>query len=496
MSKSISVLFLFSLSFIFSIEAQNNHQKQIDSVLDICYKRGIFNGNALVIKDAKVIYSTQKGFTDGSKTIPLADNSMFNIGSIAKEFNAVGIMMLKEKGLLNLEDKISKYQLGLPAWSNKITIKHLLQYTSGLPSIDWENVHNADEVYNNLKQLKALAFEPGTGYLYSNNNVFLQRRIIEKVTGKTFNRFLQEDILQPVGMNNSVIDHQYENPDFVIGFNSKGINDEKKPMVFSGWVCPSINDFAKWVNQLMSYQLVSKESVYQLFEAYSKESQSALGNGMFTDGELTSYYHHGSSRSYEAIVYYDLENDILAILMTNSKGLKIGEIAEAIIHVAKDEDFTIPHKSIYLTIREKTYENVDQGIALYHDLKKNDFNTYNFSDQWELARLAYKLFEKKQSDHAMQILRLLVAEIPKKSEEAISYLAARILAENQVQDAILINQLLSDKFPSGKTHGNLGDVYYNNKQFTKALSHYQKSIALQPDNIHSQERIIEIKSMK
>jgi len=494
MNKSILGFLLFSLSFVFQLSAQKKYKSKIDSVLEICHKRGIFNGNALIIKDKQIIYQDEKGFTDGSKTTTLTESSMFNIGSIAKEFNAVGIMMLKEKGLISLDDKLSKFQLGLPDWSNKVAIKHLLQYTSGLPSIDWDNVHNEEEVYNDLKQLKALAFEPGTSYIYSNNNVFLQRQIIEKVTGKTFTQFLQENILQPIGMTNSVIDHQYGNPNFVIGFNSKGVNDKKLPKTFSGWVCPSINDFSKWVNALMSYQLISKESVYQLFEAYSKESQSALGNATFVDGKLISYYHHGSSRSYEAIVYYDLKEDILTILMTNSKGLKIGEIAETIINLVKGEDFVIPHKSIYLTIREKTYESIDKGIAVYYDLKKNDFDTYNFSDPLELARLAYKLFEKKQNENAMKILELLVSELPKTSEEIINYLASRILNENQTEQSILVYQLLVNHFPSGTTYRDLGDAYYKGKQFENALSNYQKSVELQPENVNVQKRIQEIKN--
>ncbi len=495
MYKYTLIFSLILLSFTFQLSAQNKHQFQIDSILDICQKRGIFNGNALVIKDEKVIYRAERGFTDASKTKTLSKNSMFNIGSISKEFNAIGIMMLKEKGLLNLDDKISKYQLGLPDWSNKISIKNLLQYTSGLPSIDWDNVHNDNDVYNDLKNLKTLEFEPGKGYLYSNNNIFLQRRIIENITGKTFNQFLKQNILEPIGMNNSVIDHQYENPDFVRAFNSEGVNDEKRQLTMSGWVCPSIDDLAKWVNQLISYHIISKESLYLLFEAYSKESQSALGNGTFTNKELTTYVHHGSSRNYESIVYYDIQEKAMIILMTNSKSLKIGEIAQAIMHIVKDEEFEAPQKSIYLTIREKTYENVDKGIAYYKTLKKSSFDNYNFSNQLELARLSYKLFEKNKNEDAIKILKLLVSELPQKSEKTLEYLGGVILNENQVDKSISVYQLMVDKFPSGKSYSGLGDAFYKDKQFKKALSNYQKSLELQPENENSKKMILEIEKI-
>ncbi|WP_143569712.1 serine hydrolase [Tenacibaculum agarivorans] len=495
MYKNTLIFFLFVSSFTFQLRAQNNHSTQIDSLLEVCHKRGIFNGNALVIKNDETIYRAEKGFTDGSKMKKLSEKSIFDIGSISKEFNAVGIMMLKEKGLLSLNDKLSKYQLDLPDWSNKISIKHLLQYSSGLPQVNWEAVHSDSDVYKRLQNLKALKFEPGTGYLYSNNNIFLQKRIIEKITGKTFDQFLKQDILQPIGMNSSVIDHQYGNPDFVRGFNSKGINDKKLELKMSGWVCPSIGDLAKWGNQLLSYNIISKESLYQLFEAYSKESQSALGNGTFSNKELTSYVHHGSSLSYESIIYYDVQEKVMIVLMTNSKSLKIGDIAEAIMHIVKNENYEVPQKSVYLTIREKTYQNVDEGIAYYKSLKKSNFDTYNFSNQWELARLSYKLFEKNQSKSAIKILELLVSELPKKSEETIAYLGGRILNENQIDTSILIYQLMIKEFPSGKSYSGLGDAYYKDKQFKKALFNYKKSLELEPENEKSKEMILKIEKM-
>ena len=495
MNKLFLIFSIIFLSLTSQLNSQNYHKAQIDSLLDICHKRGIFNGNALVLKNENLIYRAEKGFTDGSKTKTLNKNSMFNIGSISKEFNAVAIVMLKEKGLLNLDDKISKYQLGLPDWSSKISIKHLLQYSSGLPLVDWDNAHSDNDVYNDLKNLTALEFEPGKGYLYSNNNIFLQRRIIEKITGKTFNQFLKVNILQPIGMNNSVIDHQYENPDFVRAFNSEDVNDEKLPLTMSGWVCPSIDDLAKWANQLLSYNLISKESLHQLFETYSEESQSALGNGTFTNKELTSYVHHGSSRSYESIVYSDLQEKTMVVLMTNSKSLKIGEIAEAILNIVKDEDYEIPQKSVYLTIREKTYNNVDDGIAYYKSLKKSNFDTYNFSNQWELARLSYKLFEKNQNKDAIKILELLVSELPIKSEETLEYLGSRILNENQVDKSISVYQLLVAKFPSGKSYSGLGDAYYKDKQFQNALYNYKKSLKLEPENENAKKMSLQIEKM-
>ncbi len=488
------ICFITLLGLSSKLNAQNNHTTQIDSLLDICYKRGIFNGNALILKEGKIIYKAEKGFIDGEKTKVLDENSIFDIGSISKEFNAVGIMMLKEKGLLNLNDKISKYQLGLPNWSGKITIENLLQYSSGLPLVDWDNIHSDKEVYESLKNLKYLEFEPGDGYLYSNNNIFIQKLIIESITGKTFNEFVEQEILQPLGMDDSVIDHQYDNPNFTRAFNDTFINDDKLELKMSGFVCPSINDLAIWTSQLLSYSLISKESLYQLFETYSEGGQSALGNGEFANGELVSYEHHGSSLNYESIVNFNLEDKSMIILMTNSKSLKIGEIREAITHILKEEDFEIPQKSVYLTIREKTYDDVEEGIAYYRTLKKSSFETYNFSSEWELARLSYKLFEKNQNGDAIKILELLISELPIKSEETLGFLGSRILSENQVDKSILVYKLMVAKFPSGNSYSGLGDANFKKNQIEDALYNYRKSLEIEPKNENSKKMISKIEN--
>ena len=133
---------------------QSMNQTLIDSLMKVSYERGIFNGNVLVAKKNKIIYQAEFGYSDASKSKELNRNSIFNIGSIAKEFNAVAIMLLKEQGLLNLDDKISKFELQLPAWSNDVSVRHLLQYTSGLPRINWNSVKNDQDIYTDLRNIK------------------------------------------------------------------------------------------------------------------------------------------------------------------------------------------------------------------------------------------------------------------------------------------------------------------------------------------------------
>ena len=141
------------------LKKEDIYHSQIDSLIKIAYERGIFNGNILVVKNNEILYQNEFGYTDASKTTKLNQNSVFNIGSIAKEFNAVAIMMLKEQGKLSLDDKLSKFDLGLPKWAETVTVRHLLQYTSGLPRINWKTVKNDQDMLTDLRNLKKLSFD-------------------------------------------------------------------------------------------------------------------------------------------------------------------------------------------------------------------------------------------------------------------------------------------------------------------------------------------------
>ncbi|WP_338764522.1 serine hydrolase [Bernardetia sp. ABR2-2B] len=438
------------------------YHSQIDSLMKVSYERGIFNGNILVVKNTKILYQNEFGYTDASKTNKLNQNSVFNIGSIAKEFNAVAIMMLKEQGKLSLDDKLSKFDLGLPKWAETVIVRHLLQYTSGLPRINWNTVKNDQDIFTDLRTLEKLNFDAGTDYFYNNNNVFLQRRIVEKVSGMSFNDFVKKNILVPTEMNNSIIDPNSQNPQFVNSFSNDLVNDEPMDIEFTGWVCPTINDMQKWIVSLHSGELISKESLITLSEAYSENSQSALGNGFVENNDLVIHRHHGSSSNYEVFTHYNKKENLIVILMTNNKNSKLQDIIQAVENISKGESFEIPKKSIYLTIRQKSYENVEEGIKLYNDLKENDFETYNFSDENELNQLGYKLIEKEQIEDAIKIFQLLISEFPN----------------------------------SSNPYDSMGEAYYLNGNTDLALLNYKKSLELNPTNSNAEKMIEKIESEK
>ena len=470
MDKIKTLLFITSVIIFTSCQNEKYHKatdlpdtliKNIDSLMKVSYNRGLFNGNVLVARNNDILYQNEFGFTDASKSKKLSKNSIFNIGSIAKEFNAVAIMILNERGLLNLDDKISNFELQLPEWSNTISIRHLLQYTSGLPRINWNKVKNDKDIYTELRKIKNLNFKPGTDYLYSNNNIFLQRRIVEQVSKMSFNDFIQENLLNPGNLTSTIIDADTQNPELVTAFNNAFVNDRAMDIEFSGWVYPTANDMYKWLINLHSGLFISNESLLSLFDSHSKKSSSALGFGVIENDNLLFHQHHGSSFNYESFIHYNAREDLSIILMTNNKNRKLREITESIENILKGASFSIPQKSYYQAIREVCYDNTYEGIKLYKNLKKKHFLEYNFSNENGLNQLGYDLIEKKQIKNAISIFKLLISEFPN----------------------------------SSNAYDSMGESYFLNNQFELSKKNYQKSLELDPENKNAEKMISRIKKI-
>lgn len=332
MSTIIQKVKIIGFTFILILSTNFYSQKnQIKSNLDTLFQKKIeakaFNGNVLIVEKGKIIFQKAFGNADASNTTKLNTDYRFHIGSIAKEFNAVGIMMLKEQGKLKLEDSISKFLPELPAWANKIKIIHLLQYTSGLPQIKWKEVNQDSDNMAFLKSTSSLDFEPGTKYDYNNNNVFLQRRIIEKITNMSFSTFVIKKILFPIGIKNAIVDPDEKEKLLAKSFNNNGKQDDLKYNI-SGWTALNLNDFYKWSEAINKFQIITAESTLQLFAPFSSESQTGLGEGNIQNGKVTNHRHDGAAFNYQALLVSNPNSTI--ILMTNNKQNNLDEISNSI----------------------------------------------------------------------------------------------------------------------------------------------------------------------
>lgn len=285
--------------------------ERIDSLMVTANQAGDFNGNILIARNDKVIYEASFGFSDSTKTM-LKDTDKFLIGSIYKEIPGVSIMQLHERNLLSLNDRLSEYFPGLPNWAENITIHHLLQYMSGLPKVNWGRHREVsdDVLINDLEEITKLEFKPGEGYLYTNYSPFLLAKIVERVTNRSFTDYVQENILSPNGLNQTVFKNQFpyiNREAMAISLNAEYKEDYppfeiNTPLfLFS----TTTKDLYKWVQSLHAFEIIREESVKTLAEpAQIKDEniQSLLGTVKFAEGRLVEHSHHGSSGNYESLL--------------------------------------------------------------------------------------------------------------------------------------------------------------------------------------------------
>src|SRR3569833_1060640 len=203
---------LFSLFFSclsFSAPAlQNDLSTKIDRIMHTLVKDKNFSGVVVVAKDGKPLYKKAFGFADFENHLPNRLDTKFCIGSYSKVFTAAAIMKLQELGKLNISDKLNKYISDFPQ-ADKITIIDLLQHTSGIKreQIDDDEAsrkhYTTAEIIDSLKKYP-LDFEPGTKQSYSNGGYAVLARIVEIASGKSYAKFLKENIFNPAEMQNTL----------------------------------------------------------------------------------------------------------------------------------------------------------------------------------------------------------------------------------------------------------------------------------------------------
>jgi CubicO group peptidase (beta-lactamase class C family) len=395
-SRLIATL-LFSTSFLWG---QDNAEK-IGTLMDAAHRRGVFNGNVLVHQGSKMIYEGSFGYVDASRSAPLSSNNSFYIGSIAKEFNGAGILLLSQQGKIKLAGKVSQYLPGYPAWAETIEIRHLLNYTSGLPDIPDSS---EDVTRQAVLQVTKLVFEPGKAYLYSYANVFLQQRIIEKITGLSYEAFMFSQILEPCGVT--------ERSDSVIHKTAMPFSNNFKPVEFDAFVNRSAvftaTDLYNWTTCLATGKVLDDTSVRELGQSFGS-GESSLGTAKFDGTRLLTHEHQGSGYNNEALVFSDAGEKTTIVLLTNSQNFKLYDLKDAILAILDGQSYTAPKKSIYLDIREGLAADFKQGLAEYFRLRRDHSDAYDLAaEPMDLISTGKYLLRRNKFEEARAIFELSI----------------------------------------------------------------------------------------
>ena len=244
-----------------------------------------------VVRDGKVVFARGYGLADIEHQIPISTKTVFNLHSLSKSFVAMSVVMLVKQGKLSFDDDVRKYIPELPDYGKPITIRHLLQHTSGLPDVEnlIQNVGWRDDERITQEQLlelivhqKALNCPPGEAFSYTNSVMVLLPLVIKRVTGKTMREFMQENIFTPLGMKNS----QYrDEPRTIIQNRANGYHEDKdrgyvQSRSASNAVFTTVEDLARW-DQNFYTGAVSGKEVFDWMQTPTKLPSGELtGHGM------------------------------------------------------------------------------------------------------------------------------------------------------------------------------------------------------------------------
>ncbi|UMQ43340.1 beta-lactamase family protein [Chryseobacterium sp. Y16C] len=298
-----------------------------DEVINNYYRKGKFNGSILIAQNDKVIIDTVFGYRDLDQKVELTKETPFYIASLSKPFTAIAIFQLAEKRLLSLDDDAVKFVDDIPSYAHHITIKQLLNHTSGIR--DYENRLTKKDLINNevihwLQNQDGLAFKPGTKFQYSNSGYIILSLIIEKISGVSYARFLKENIFDLLQMHHTtVFESNTVIPDKAIGYNKdKKVDDYSILTTGDGGIYATAEDLYELDKALRTNQLLSEEStklLYQTPPILEDGTHSEYGSGWFiekSDGSMIAQ-HTGGLAGFRSLFWRDLKNGNTIIALTN-----------------------------------------------------------------------------------------------------------------------------------------------------------------------------------
>ena len=266
--------------------------------------------------------------------VPVAPKTIFQSGSVGKQFTATAVMLLVEEGKIGLEDPLSKYFDSGPSWWKDVTIRELLSHTAGFTDypkdFDLRKDYSEEDL---LKIVEAIppAYPPGTGWAYSNLGYVTLGILIHKVSGQYFGDFLQERVFKPLGMSTTRIISEAD----IIPNRAAGYRLEKGQIKNQEWVSPSANstadgslyftilDLAKWDAVLYTEKVLKESSKRQMWTVAAlrdgKPNRAGYGFAWFVDSRNGHRLvgHDGRWQGFTTHIARYLDDGLTIVILTN-----------------------------------------------------------------------------------------------------------------------------------------------------------------------------------
>ncbi|QDK78275.1 beta-lactamase family protein [Spirosoma sp. KCTC 42546] len=360
-ANSVTSLFILTLLLNSFAQAQTNSPALVDKELTTLFASiPDFSGVVLIADKGKPVYEKAFGYKNFETKAPITTSSIFELASVSKQFTAMTILMLKQEGKLAYDDLIEKYIPGLPYPG--ITIRHLLNHTSGLPDYQdvmdkhWDKskvANNADNIAYLIQYHPAKLAEPGAKYQYSNTGYMLLASITEKASGQDFIEFCRARIFKPVGMTHTDIrtrEAKIKLPDMAWGYmyvpdKKRYVRADSFPEFnYAIWlgnrkgpgrISSTAGDLLKWDRALYTNKLVSQQTL-----------QEAFTPAELNDGSLTHYgfgweikqndklgkvvWHDGDNPGYKTQIMRYIDVDKTIIVLCNNAHEKLPTILKTL----------------------------------------------------------------------------------------------------------------------------------------------------------------------
>jgi CubicO group peptidase (beta-lactamase class C family) len=334
------------LLFVTPGVAQDDISAKADRYIkDQMQKQQIPGLSLAVIKAGQIILAKGYGFANVEHQVPVKPETIFQSGSVGKQFTATAVMILVEEGKIKLDDSISKYLDNTPKSWKGITVRHLLTHTAGMimypENLNLREDYTEDELLNHAASIP-LTFQPGEKWSYSNLGYFVLGIMISKLTGKFYGDFIQERIFKPLGMNTARVINEAD----IIPNRAAGYRLENGKLKNQEWFSPTFNstadgslyltvlDMAKWDAALYGEKILKPSSLEQMWTPVKLNDGKTYpyGLGWFLD-EVQGHrliHHAGGWQGFTSVIWRYVDDKLTIVVFANLAQANPGTIADEV----------------------------------------------------------------------------------------------------------------------------------------------------------------------
>ncbi|GAA0869669.1 hypothetical protein GCM10009116_15050 [Brevundimonas basaltis] len=347
--------------------------ERMDQVVRASVEAEQFSGSVLVARDREILLDRGYGLANREWNIPNDGDTKFRLASVTKQFTAVAVMILHERGLVDLDAPVKTWLPDAPAAWDDVTVRHLLTHTSGVPSFtsfdDYDATKTLPATLDSLIARfrdRPLDFQPGEGWAYSNSGYVLLTAVVEQASGQSYADFVAGALFQPLGMSDSGYDsHAAILPRRAAGYtpSARGIiNADYVDMSIpqgAGALYSTTHDLLKWTQGVFGGRLLRPESLTLLTTPV--RNQYAFGLIVTEKDGNTTVGHSGGIEGFNTYLAYDPARRMTVVVLGNLNGAGPDQVGASLMALARGQAVTLPGERQAFTVAPevlRAYEGV------------------------------------------------------------------------------------------------------------------------------------------